>query len=389
MTRFLVVVPPFTGHVNPIIGVAEELRNRGHEVSWAGDETVLARTLPGRWPIHACASPSPGPRPPHLRGYAALKHLWDDVLLPLAEAMVPGVRQAVRHTRPDVVLTDQQALAGALVAERAGLPWATSASTSAELTDPLAAMPRVRDWLVGRLGELRHRHGVPGAGGDLRFSPHLVLAFTTPALAGDVGPAVRFVGPVPRPPASDDGFPWERLDTGRLSVLVTMGTVNADVTEGFLRECVAALDARPELQGVLADPGNRLRELDGDFIRLPWLPVPELLPHAAAVVCHGGHNTVCESLASGVPLVVAPIRDDQPVIAGQVATTGAGVRLRFPHSRAELVGHALDQVGGDPAFAAAADLIRKSFVAAGGAPAAADALEDLAAGVHDSRETRA
>ena len=388
MTRFLVVVPPFTGHVNPIIGVAEELRNRGHEVSWAGDETVLGRTLPGRWTVHACASPPLGPRPPHLRGYAAMKHLWDDVLLPLAEAMVPGVRQAVRHTRPDVVLTDQQALAGALVAERAGLPWATSASTSAELTDPLAAMPRVRDWLAGRLGELRHRHGVPDAGTDLRFSPHLVLAFTSPALAGDVGAAVRFVGPVPRPPASGDGFPWERLDAGRLTVLVTMGTVNAGVTEGFLRECIAALGARPGLQGVLADPGDHLRELDGDFIRLPWLPVPELLPHAAAVVCHGGHNTVCESLACGVPLVVAPIRDDQPVIAEQVATAGAGVRLRFTHSRAEQIGHALDQVVGDRGFALAADLIRKSFAAAGGAPAAADALEDLAAGIL-FRETRA
>jgi MGT family glycosyltransferase len=301
--------------------------------------------------------------------------------------MVPGVRQAVRHARPDVVLADQQALAGALVAERAGLPWATSASTSAELTDPLAAMPRVRDWLAGRLDELRRRHGYPAAAGDPRFSPHLVLAFTTPALAGAVGAAVRFVGPVPRPLVRGDGFPWQRLDSGRRTVLVTMGTVNAGVTEGFLRACVAALNARPGCQGVLADPGDRLRDLDGDFIRLPWLPVPELLPHAAAVVCHGGHNTVCESLASGVPLVVAPIRDDQPVIAEQVATTGAGVRLRFTHSRAKQLGHALDQVVGDPAFAAAADLIRKSFAAAGGAPAAADALEELA--VDDSRETRA
>lgn len=388
MSRFLIVVPPFTGHINPVIGVAEELRDRGHEVSWAGDEAVLVRALPGPWPVHACESPVMEPRPPHLRGYAAMKHLWDDVLLPLAETMVPGVRQAVRHVRPDVVLADQQALAGALVAERAGLPCATSASTSAELTDPLAAMPRVRDWLAGRLGELRQRHGSPDADGDLRFSPHLVLAFTSPALAGDVGAAVRFVGPVPRPLAPGDGFPWDRLDVGRRMVLVTMGTVNADVTDGFLRECVAALGARPGLQGVVADPGDHLGDLDGDFVRLPWLPVPELLPYAAAVVCHGGHNTVCESLASGVPLVVAPIRDDQPIIAEQVATTGAGVRLRFTHSRAEQIGHALDQVVGDRRFAAAADLIRKSFATAGGAPAAANALEDLAAGVHDSRETR-
>ena len=43
-------------------------------------------------------------------------------------------------------------------------------------------------------------------------------------------------------------------------------------------------------------------------------------------VTHGGHNTVCEALAHGLPLVVAPIRDDQPTVAAQVVQAGAGVR---------------------------------------------------------------
>ena len=36
MARFLFVVPPFAGHVNPTIPVAAELVSRGHEVAWAG-----------------------------------------------------------------------------------------------------------------------------------------------------------------------------------------------------------------------------------------------------------------------------------------------------------------------------------------------------------------
>lgn len=377
MTRFLIVVPPFTGHINPIAGVAEELRGRGHEVAWAGDEFVLSRTLPGKWEIHGCGGMPLTPRPPQLRGYAALKHLWEQVLVPLAEKMEPGVRQAVDIFRPDIVIADQQALAGALVAERAGIPWVTSATTSSELVDPLAAMPQVRAWLAELLTELRVRCGEPAAEGDLRFSPHLVLAFTTAALAGEVRAPVRFVGPVQRP-HEDSGFPWDRLDPARAKVLVTMGTANTDVTEDFLRECAAALSARPGVQGVFADPGNSLRDLDGDFIGMPWLPQQALLPQLAAVVCHAGHNTVCESLASGVPLVVAPIRDDQPIIAEQVATAGAGVRLRFTHSRAEHVGRALDQVLTEPSFTAAAGWIRDSFAEAGGARAAADALAELA-----------
>ncbi|MFC7614712.1 glycosyltransferase [Actinokineospora soli] len=102
-----------------------------------------------------------------------------------------------------------------------------------------------------------------------------------------------------------------------------------------------------------------------------------MLDRAAAVVCHAGHNTVCESLARGVPLVVAPIRDDQPVIAEQVVTAGAGVRLRFAHATARHVGAALDTVLTGPAHRAAAHRVRDSFTRAGGAPAAADALESL------------
>lgn len=374
MSRFLVVVPPFTGHVNPVLGVAAELRSRGHAVAWVGDETVL----PGDWPVYGCGRAPLTPRPPELRGFAALKHLWEQVLAPLAEWMAPTVARAIAEFAPDVVLADQQALAGALIAERAGLVWATSATTSSELTDPLAAVPKAGQWLAGVIAALRQRLNTPGTT-DPRFSPRLVLAFTSAELAGEPAVPVRFVGPVPRPVESTE-FPWARLDPARAQVLVTMGTANTDATGRFLRECVAALRTRPGLQAVVADPDHVLSDVedDDDLVRLPWLPVPALLPHVSAVICHAGHNTVCEALAQAVPLVLAPIRDDQPIIAQQVANAGAGVRLRFTHARAEHIGKALDQILTDPAYATAAVRIRDSFTAAGGAPAAATALENLA-----------
>ncbi|MFD7605433.1 glycosyltransferase [Streptomyces mirabilis] len=52
-----------------------------------------------------------------------------------------------------------------------------------------------------------------------------------------------------------------------------------------------------------------------------------------AVTCHASHtNTMCEALWHAVPLVVAPLRDDQAVVAGQVTDAGAGVRVRFGQS---------------------------------------------------------
>jgi MGT family glycosyltransferase len=376
MSRFLVVVPPFTGHINPVIGVAELLRSRGHEVHWTGDETVLSGLLPRGWRIHDCGPAPLRRRPPELRCFAALKHLWENVLMPLADSMMPGVKRAVDLVRPDVIVSDQQALAGALVAQQTGIAWATSATTSAELADPLATMPQVTAWRTELLNALRQRHGLPADGADPRFSPRLIIAFTTAELAGDLPRPVHFVGPVSRPD-HDERFPWDRLDRARLPVLVTMGTANADASRDFLRQCADAVRAMPGVQGIFADPGDALSGMDEGIVRMPWQPQQALLPHMAAVICHAGHNTVCEALACGVPLVLAPIRDDQPVVADQVVGAGAGLRVRFDRAKATHVTRALDRVLSDPAFREAALRIQESFLAAGGAPAAASALARL------------
>ncbi|GAA3524956.1 glycosyltransferase [Amycolatopsis ultiminotia] len=365
--RFLFVVPPFPGHVNPLVAVAAELRSAGHAVAWSGAPEVV-EPLAGEPVLRAAVPPVPA-RPDGLQGFAALKFLWEQVLVPLAEAMAPGVAAAVREFGPDVVVADQQAFAGALVAERLGVAWATSASTSSELADPLAGLPKLVRWRADLLADLGERLGasVP----DPRFSPRLVLAFSTAELAGPDHPEVTFVGPAlgPRPEVD---FPWPELDPSRALVPVTLGTVNAGA--GFLAECATALRERAgRVQAVIADPAGTL-EAPGALVRRS-LPQLALLARASAVVCHGGHNTVCEALYHGLPLVVAPIRDDQPVIAEQVVTAGAGVRLRFARARASHIGAAVDQVLDDPQYRTAARRVADSFRTAGGAPAAAAALE--------------
>ncbi|MEU1341172.1 glycosyltransferase [Streptomyces sp. NPDC005827] len=393
MSRFLFVAPPLAGHINPAVGVAAELTARGHAVAWVCAAPALVRRPAGvDAVVYPCAGPVPGTgdrvRPPELRGPEAMRFLWERFLVPLADAMAPGVVAAVGDFRPDAVVADQQAFAGALVAERLGVPWATSATTSAEFTDPLAGMPKVVLWLDGMLRELRNRIGDPAGTADPRFSPHLVLAFTIEELAGPVvreGVRISCVGPSIAHRAAVSGFPWEWLDPGRQRVLVTLGTVNADAGARFLDVCLAAARERAHrLQTVIVDPGRALGAedpRDRDVLVLSSVPQLALLERVDAVVCHAGHNTVCEALWHGVPLVVAPIRDDQPVVAGQVTGAGAGVRIRFGRVTARRLGAALDVVLRDPGPRAAAGRIRTALRAAGGGGAAATHLERLADGV--------
>jgi MGT family glycosyltransferase len=392
--RFLFVVPPLTGHVNPTAPLGSELAERGHAVAWAGHTDVVAGLLPPS----ATFLPVAEAVPPEVaeavafhtrkltRGPAGFMASWQEFVLPVARQMVPGIHAAIDAFGPDVLVVDQQALAGAAVAELRGLPWATSATTSAELIDPLAVVPKMGDWLRDRLRELLVDAGLDGdraASFDPRFSPRLVLALTTAEL---VGPADSFpdhyalVGPLIGDRPDDTPFPWDWLDDApeKPLVLVTLGTLNWRGGERFYAaaaEAVQAMDAR----AVFVAPRDLLPDPPAGVLVAPRVPQLALLPHVDAVVSHGGHNTVCEALANGLPLVIAPIRDDQPVIADQVAWAGAGVRVKFGRITAAALQTALESVLTEPGYRAAAERVRASFAAAGGAPMAADRLESLLA----------
>jgi MGT family glycosyltransferase len=296
--------------------------------------------------------------------------------------MMAGVGAAALEFRPDVLVVDQQALAGAVVARQLGLPWATLATTSAELADPLADWPLVAEALHGARVALQVEAGIPewaARQGDLLFSPHLVLAFTTDALVGggQTFPShYHFVGPATKGRIEVDDFPWSWLDASRPAVLVSLGTVNVLEGERFFAVAATALASLP-VQAVMVAPPELVPDPPGNILVRSRVPQLALLRRVQAVVSHGGHNTVCESLAAGLPLVLAPIRTDQPIVADQVVRAGCGIRVSFGRVDAAELGAAIKRALTDPALRAAADVVRRSFAASAGAAGAADHLSQL------------
>jgi UDP:flavonoid glycosyltransferase YjiC (YdhE family) len=277
-------------------------------------------------------------------------------------------------------------VAGALIAHRRGLPWASLAPTTMELTRPYRALPKVESWILGLLDGLWTEAGLPGLPPhDLRFSPHLLIAFTGTALVGDGAtgelPWLRgaaFVGPALGQRAADDAFPWPWLDPGRKHLLVTMGTLSMDLAESFYQRVTRALAPLGDrLQAIVVAPQYAIPDPPEHVLVVRQVPMLELMPRLDAVVSHGGLNTVCEALAHALPLVVAPIKGDQPINAGQVAAVGAGVRVRFARSRPRELREAVLAVLDDPSYRAAARRVRDSFREAGGAARAARLLETL------------
>ncbi|MBS2538286.1 glycosyltransferase [Catenulispora sp. NF23] len=379
MSRFLFVSLPLTGHVNPMAAVAKTLTAQGHDVAWAGSESYL-RPLVGPEAVIQQIPLRPHRRQAD-RGMAAAKTRWEEYIVPHCKVSLKGVDKAVQAFQPDVLAVDQHAVAGALAAHRYGLTWASMAPTTMELTRPYrSALPKVEAWIHGHLADLWTYAGLPDKPPhDLRFSPHLLIAFTGTALTGPLAwpDNAVLVGPSLAKRPADHDFPTDWLDPDRKHVLISMGTLAAETSHGFYERAVQAV--RPlGIQAVVTAAPETIPDPPDHVLVRARVPVLELMPHLDAVVSHGGLNTVCESLAHGVPLVLAPIKGDQPINAAQVAAAGAGVRVSFARTRPEVLRESIESVLEDKAIRKAAARVRASFAVAGGAIAAAGQLALLA-----------
>jgi zeaxanthin glucosyltransferase len=377
MSRFLIVTLPLAGHAYRALAVADELTARGHEVAWCGPKTYFEPLLGPDATLFPTGTRLLREQPLH--GVAALKSLWQQYIIPMARFMLPAVNRAVAAYQPDVVIVDQHALAGALAAHQHGLRWATLVPGGMELTRPLAALPRVDAWMRAQQAALCQEAGVTETDFDPLFSPQLVIAFTTSALTGEEPFPAHFalVGTALLDRPSE--FAWDLLDPVRRKVLITVGTVLTDQAGDFYQrvaEAVAPLAGT--VQAILVGPSDLLPDPPANVLVVPWVPMLKLLPQLDAVICHGGMNTVGETLTHGLPLILAPVKNDQPVIATQVARAGAGIRVSYSRVRPGQLREALITILDDPSYRRAAMRIRDSFTAAGGATAAAAHLERLA-----------
>lgn len=65
-------------------------------------------------------------------------------------------------------------------------------------------------------------------------------------------------------------------------------------------------------------------ELPEGVRHFPYLPFSRVLPHAAALVHHGGVGTMSQALAAGVPQLITPYAFDQPDTAARIRRLGVG-----------------------------------------------------------------
>src|ERR1700736_6921151 len=387
MAKMLFVVPPLTGHINPALSLAADLVLRGHEVAWAGHRDLIPDLLPAAaevYPLPVESNLELSKRSPGVRGLESVKFFYEQFCLPLARASLQPLQDIVGAVEPDLMICDHQMLAGALVARARKIPWFTLASTNVSI---LKMSGVIDAWIEEQFAGLERDYCVPLLARP-DFSPYGVIVFSSEALLDGryayYEAPYRFVGPAFTHRQMAVEFPWQELRRDAAKILISLGTVSRDRGMRFYEVMMSALEDLQlrggylpyrHLQVVMVAPEEMRSGAPRNFIVLPRVPQVTLLAHMDAVLCHAGHNTVCEALSFGLPLIGAPIRDDQPIVARQVIDAGAGLFMRYGKVTVATARATVEELLREPVYRNGALRLKESFERLGGASQAAGILE--------------
>lgn len=435
MAKFLIACYPIAGHLHPHMAVAIALRERGHEVAFYSSEIarpriegegfeffpfgaqleeILGHVLrPGAMPF---AEEIPTTSFPLLK-VGKIREELSRWLLETMPLQIEDIQGLLDTWHPDVLLSDTTLLGSTLVLnETAPVPVALmSVLFACSIPGPDAptwgrGLPPPRNWHsrlrseIERIGkdwmvrglrrqadEIRRRHGLPPMPERtitaMSGKAPLLLMVGVPELdyqRRDLPACVHYVGACLWDRLGEQSTPeWiAQLDgQDRPVVYVTEGTVHYRQPV-VLREAVEALRDEDVILIMTTGAERDAESLNlgplGPHMRVePYVSHRELFPHTDVVVTTGGPGTIITALDAGTPVVVVPTGWDHTENAQRVVDAGVGVRLDPRRCTPRRLRTAIRRVLDDPSFKQNVGKVRRALRSAGGAPKAADLLEEL------------
>ncbi|MEP6707702.1 MAG: nucleotide disphospho-sugar-binding domain-containing protein [Pyrinomonadaceae bacterium] len=425
MTGKRIVISTFGsfGDIHPYIAIALELKARGHSPLIATSEVYREKMDVAGLNFHPVR-----PDVPSFDQTEELVRLVTALMEPrggtekVMELFLSNLREVYEDLDAavegaDLLLTHPLPLVGPVVAQKRGLPWASSVLAPISFfsaydppvppqfpalyhlmkSSPLFARAIVRlaefklEKLMQPVYRLRAELGLPRGAQPLlagQHSPTLVLALFSSVIASpqrDWPPNTRITG-----------FPfYDRRDffaetetppdlmkflaAGSPPIIFTLGSSAFWVAKDFYRDSITAartLGARALL--LIGHQRNLPPEpLPEGVAAFEYAPYGQVLLQALAVVHQGGIGTTAQGLRSGRPVLIVPHAHDQFDNAARVERLGCGRIMPRPRYNAASATKELRALLANPSYAIRAEEVAGQVRNEDGAGAAADAIEDI------------
>jgi MGT family glycosyltransferase len=406
-------VLPFTGtgHLNPLIALSQELKDRGHRVTVFEKPKIEERVRKAGLEFVAigarinAALEAPPNDPRGVRSELATLRFNLARVIRDIEQYLEEMPDALIQAGVDALIINEIAWTGPTVAQMLRIPYflistsvphhfgwkpsswftgnrysATSLSWLQSVYLELSVL-RVRGPVRRALEEHRRRHelgpvrAIPKDFPCLAHITQLPRCIDLPrrSLPRNFHYAGPFKSKLGRPFTE---FHWDRLD-GRPIVYASLGTTRN--AQSAIYRMIAEACSELDVQLVIS-LGNRFApemfdDLPGRPVITKFAPQLELLMVARLAITHGGPNTAFEALAEGKPMVVIPFAYDQPAIAARLKRLHVAEVLPVMRLSALRVRAAVTKVLNDASYRNAAQKVQAVLRSTEGAELAADIIE--------------
>lgn len=381
---------PHHGHINPTLPLVRELLQRGDEVTYfAGRD--FAEKIKATGAIFCDYGDVSAFDPSRRKGHAIQQ---GSLVAEATYELLPAVLEQVGAQRPDYLLFDMSAPWAGIAGRHYSIPavvvyphlpfyWRTVAEDRRVFRKVLnSVQPGQGYWrdLQRQVSRMVTKRGLrrPEDLNILSSTAELNIVFTSryfQPYAERFGEQYDFVGPVVDLDRPEQLLEMTRREGQRL-IYIAVGTVY-QAQAHFFQACLEALADSGHVvfmsTGRAVDPAN-LGTLPANFTVGQFMPQLQILREANLFVTHGGMNSISESVMLRTPMIVVPNTLEQSVNALRVEQLGAGRYLPPREMTATSLREAVESILGDAGMAVALDKIRDSFVLAGGAQQAADAV---------------
>jgi MGT family glycosyltransferase len=401
MAKIMAFVAMSPGHLYPFVPLMLELKKRGHEVVFAGQEQGPGDQQVAGMPVKALSLREGEASRPQV---ATAHGTTLEECAARGEPLAAILERHIAIERPDLLLIDPMLWGAVVAAEASGIPWATVAhnpvtfrGAGVDVRGPGVGPPRnslsalcyrvlwyamrmVDDQYLPLINEARAtRHlAALSHAWDIDYRPPLILANTAEPFEyprDDWPAALQFVGPLiwDYPMALPQWI--QELDDRPIVLVVGSTVAEANTARRGWASLVLDALAGEDVQVVATLPSEDMPNSLPPNARVErFVPHGALIARATCVVCHGGWGIVQRALAVGVPVVAIPFGYDRFEVARRLEVAKAGCMLAGRHltqRRArKAVRRALQRHTGAGRVAAA-------FRDAGGAGRGADAIERL------------
>ncbi|MEM7726841.1 MAG: glycosyltransferase [Cyanobacteria bacterium P01_A01_bin.45] len=415
MIHFGIICPAVSGHLNPMIGLCYELKQRGHRITFislldaqskieaAGLEfqAIGKSEFPLGFIVESLAKLG------HLSGQAALKYALS-LFQQVAKTTLREAPKVIQELDIEALLVDQTSTSGGTIAEFLEIPfiiicnalvlnrdiivppfyttWKYHPSLWAKLRNQLGyqLLDFIGKPIIKTINQCRQEWNLSPIYKAHNYCSKLKLAELSqqpsefefprqnlPSYFHFTGP---YYNPKTRQPVS---FPFQKLD-GRPLIYASMGTIQNCLLGVFKSIAKACSDLDNQLVISLGGSANSesLGRLPGNTIVVDYAPQLEILQKTTLTITHAGLNTTLESLGNGVPMVAIPIANDQLGVASRISWTGTGEFIPLKKISVPVLKEYIEKVFTEYSYKENALKLQTAIQQSGGASQGADIIEE-------------